>query len=138
MCFGAVANDLQGDKPMPNPKSQLTVAREEFMQYVHKSLEVALALRDELKAQAQQGTEGAKAQWADLEARLAHLDKLPHNLSQAAGELVDRLLKIGRSAAPKRVKRRVKRVAKASAKRRAPSKPRAPSKRPAPKKKTRR
>ena len=107
---------------MPNPKSQLSLAREEFMQYVRKSVEVALALRDELKAQAQQGTEEAKAQWADLEARLAHLEKLPHNLSLAAGELVDRLLKIARSAAPKRAKRAAKRIAKVSAKRRAPKK----------------
>jgi vacuolar-type H+-ATPase subunit E/Vma4 len=120
---------------MPDAKSQLSLASEEFKQYVRRSVEVVLALRDELKAQAQQGTEEAKAQWADLEARLAHLERLPQNLGQAAGELVDRLIKIARSAASKRpakraAKRVVKRVAKRSAKR--------PAKRPAPKKKTRR
>jgi hypothetical protein len=113
---------------MPDHKSQLSLAGEEFKQYVRKSVEMVLALRDELKVQAQEGTDEAKLQWANLEARLAHLEKLPHNLGQAAGELVDRLLKIvRRPAAPKRP---VKRVAKRSAKRVA--------KRPAPKKKTRR
>jgi hypothetical protein len=106
---------------MPDRKSQLSIASEEFKQYVRKSADAVLALRDELKAQALHGTEEAKSHWADLEARLAHLEKLPHNLGQAAGDLVDRLIKIVRPAAPKRLKRakpRVKRVAKVSAKRR--------------------
>ena len=77
---------------MPEKKSQLSVAREEFQQYVRKSVEGARALRDELKLKAQAGTEEAKAHWAELERYFAHLDTVAHDLNQAAGAVRGRRL----------------------------------------------
>jgi hypothetical protein len=99
---------------MPEKQSQLSVAREEFNQYVQKSLEGAVALRDQLKLQAQLGTEEAKAHWADLE---KYLDTLGHDLTHAASDFGDRLVGLVRRAAPKRAaKPAVKKVAKKAVK----------------------
>jgi hypothetical protein len=116
---------------MPEKKSQLSVAKQDFQQYVRKSVEAAKALRDELKLQAHVGTEEAMSHWADLEKYLAHLDTLAHDLNHAAGAFGERLLAIVRRAAPKRsvkratkpiAKRATKPVAKRSAKKRASKK----------------
>lgn len=103
---------------MAEKKSQLSIAKEDFEQYVRKSVDGARALRDELKLQAHLGTEEAKARWGDLEKYLSHLDSVAHDLNQAAGAFGEKLLGIVRRAAPKRsVKRAPKLGGKRAAKR---------------------
>ena len=46
---------------MPAQANQLRLARDEFKQYMRKSVDVARTLRDELKVQAHLGTADAKS-----------------------------------------------------------------------------
>jgi len=96
------------------PKNQLSLARNEFRDYLRRSADLARTLRDELKLQAHLGSEEAKSQWAEIEGRLTHLDTLAHDLNHAASDFLDRVIEIVRDAS---VQRQVKRRAKGRARR---------------------
>jgi predicted solute-binding protein len=94
-------------------KNQLALVKDEFKQYVRKSIEVAQALRDEVRVQAHLGTAEAKSRWVEIEKRLAHLDALAHELNHAASDFVDHAIETihGRAeqrGATQRAKKRAK------------------------------
>jgi hypothetical protein len=100
---------------MAPKKNQLTLASNDFKEYMRKSAVMARALRDEVRVQLRLGTSEAKARLAEIEKGLTHVDTLAHELNHAMGQLVDRLIDDAKGAAEKRGVARTAKARKAKA-----------------------